>query len=30
VWLHGSPVVEGGVVTAAGTGRALLPEAARA
>ena len=30
VWLHGSPVVERGAVTAPGTGRVLLPEAARA
>ncbi|WP_456845157.1 allantoinase AllB [Cellulomonas sp. P5_C6] len=30
VWLHGSPVVEGGIVTSPGAGRVLLPEAARA
>jgi allantoinase len=30
VWLHGSPVVEAGAVTAPGTGRMLLPEVARA
>lgn len=30
VWLHGSPIVQAGAVTAAGTGRVLLPEVARA
>ncbi len=30
VWLRGTPIVQGSRVTAPGTGRALLPEVARA